>query len=54
MNEELVNKVRDIVTRAQKALGEDLGGFSKLDLVADNLPGYPLVELREALKRAGF
>lgn len=43
-----------IVEAAQADLGVDLGGGSILDLVADNLPHVPLIELKAALVRAGF
>lgn len=43
-----------VVSEARQALGYDLGGFSVLDLVADNLPDVPLETLRTALVVAGI
>jgi hypothetical protein len=45
---EISKKVKDVVSKAKAKLGEDLAGYSMLDLVADNLP-YPLDVLKKAL-----
>jgi hypothetical protein len=50
----LAEKCREIVQRAQADLGVNLGGFSALDLVADQLSAVPLEELDAALKLAGI
>lgn len=52
--EELVKQCREIVQRAQNDLGMNLGGFSTLDLVADQLPDFPLSDLNAALAAAGI
>lgn len=50
--DELAQRCREIVLKAQEALGANLGGYSMLDLVADTLPNERLAALREALIRA--
>jgi hypothetical protein len=51
---ELAEMCKEIIESARADLGYDLGGFSMLDLVADNIPGVPLRTLDEALVVAGF
>lgn len=50
--DELAQRCREIVLKAQEALGANLGGYSMLDLVVDNLPNERLAALHEALIRA--
>ena len=45
----LVKKANKIIKDAQKDLGHDLCGYSKLDLLADNIPGVRLNDLQEVL-----
>lgn len=50
---DIAAKCREIVLRAQEALGPDLGGMSMLDLVADQITDLPLRTLEDALVIAG-
>jgi hypothetical protein len=50
---DIAQQCRGIVLRARRALGEDLGGCSMLDLVADNITHVSLDDLRAALVIAG-
>ena len=49
----LAEECREIVERARQDLGDDLPG-GLLDLVADNIPGASLADLRAALVVAGL
>jgi hypothetical protein len=51
---DLAAQCRAIVLKAQEVLGDDLEGFSMLDLVADKIPDAPLNDLETALVVAGF
>jgi hypothetical protein len=46
--------LRPVYDKAVKALGQDLGGFSALDLMADHFDDQPLALLREAMVIAGI
>lgn len=48
--ESIQDAARRILREARADLGDDLGGFSALDLLADNLPGT-LPDLRAILER---
>ena len=50
---DIAQQCRGIVLRARRALGEDLGSCSMLDLVADNITHVSLSDLRAALVIAG-
>jgi len=50
----LAKDCRRIVDRARADLGDDLCGFSIVDLVADNLPSTSLSDIRAALVVAGL
>jgi hypothetical protein len=51
---DIADECREIVLRAVKDLGPDLGGYSALDLVADNIEHVSLADLRAALVVAGI
>ena len=50
----LAKDCRRIVDRARADLGDDLRGFSIVDLVADNLPSTSLSDISAALVVAGL
>lgn len=52
--QELAERCRGVVGKARADLGDDLGGFSILDLVADNFPAASLSDLKTALVVAGL
>jgi hypothetical protein len=45
---------RAVWERASSELGNDLGGFSVLDLMADNITGCSLIDLQSAIWCAGI
>jgi hypothetical protein len=45
---------REIWTRTIRDIGNDLGGFSVLDLMADNIPNISLLDLKTAILAAGI
>jgi hypothetical protein len=49
---ELAKKMKRVYAKAVWDLGEDLGGFGALDLMADNFPDYSLHTLRYAMRIA--
>lgn len=51
---DLAIKCEQIIESAKQDLGSDLGGYSALDLCADNLPGIPLDALRDTLAAIGY
>lgn len=52
--EEVAKKCRRVIEKAKKDLGEDLMGYSMLDLVADQIPNLPLRTLEDALVVSGY
>jgi len=50
---ELSKQCREIVLKAKEALGEELGGHSMLDLVADQIQDASIRDLQDALVVAG-
>ena len=49
----IATEVRAVNDKAVRDLGYDLGGFSVLDLLADNFPTYDLQTLKDAAVVAG-
>lgn len=50
---DIAAEIRPIVIAAVKDLGADLGGFSVIDLVADNIERVSIADIKAALVVAG-